>query len=336
MLPDDLNENSSKVVLLTGSGFSKDFGGLLVPDIWMRVYNSDKSNESIRETLRGVVNDNYELAISQLKTEEDISLFMDVLGSIFEEFDRIIASSNSVLESISKFIEIIKNDKKYYFIFSTNQDLLIERTYLHMIQQKMIPGKTLYDIVNFPCVDFKLSEVLKNTQSNTIESQNNYSFRDFNKIVKLVKDQSNIEGLNYVKLHGSFNWQHSDDYVIQISGDDKIVKLKSEKLLDLGYELFQKIMLEKNIIVIVGYGFNDPHINEQIYSSISQGSKIVIIMPLKFSLFLNLEFPFSNNPQYKRIKIIEGVSKYYNCGLLDFINGQKGYFEDLNKYIKSF
>ncbi len=106
----------------------------------------------------------------------------------------------------------------------------------------------------------------------------------------------------YYKLHGSTNWQYDSDDRLTFTDapntieDDKaaIIFGTSYKLqyrdpfLFLAYE-FRKWILECKLLVCVGYGFGDEHINKIIQQALSQNSERLLLSILPFKVDANVE-----------------------------------------------
>ena len=58
--------NPCKFVLLTGAGFSANFGGFLASQMWAKIFNRTSSNPNLREALFG--NQNFEDVYFSLKS----------------------------------------------------------------------------------------------------------------------------------------------------------------------------------------------------------------------------------------------------------------------------
>lgn len=69
----------------------------------------------------------------------------------------------------------------------------------------------------------------------------------------------------YIKLHGSWNWRASDGRSGMVIGRGKETRIMQEPLLSWYLETFESVLSkEGRKLLVIGYGFRDPHINEVI------------------------------------------------------------------------
>lgn len=171
-----------------------------------------------------------------------------------------------------------------------------------------------------------------------IQPQNDYNFEHFIQVIKFEKENQPKTGLvNYVKLHGSAHWQHSEGRDILISGVNKKEKISNFNLLQAEYLLFEKICDVKDLqIVIVGYGFRDPHVNETILSAVENGARLYIVNTMPLDKFFNnndMKFYGGGDGEEKKITVDKAVDRYFSCSLERFINSD--YFKNLQNLIMS-
>ena len=141
------NIKTRKHILLTGAGFTKNFGGFLADEMWSKLFNKVEiqNNSDIRNKLSD--NYDYETVYQEIlhdsKTEyETINTLNKVLSDIYkmqdESYRRYIydgsrekADINHMLPKfIHQFSEVLNEKGKLSergFFFTTNQDLFIER-----------------------------------------------------------------------------------------------------------------------------------------------------------------------------------------------------------------
>ena len=74
--------------------------------------------------------------------------------------------------------------------------------------------------------------------------------------------------LHYIKLHGSFNWKSSDEKRIMVIGHKKESQIANELLLKQYWTTFEEELSKGGVrLLIVGYSFQDEHINKIISQS---------------------------------------------------------------------
>jgi hypothetical protein len=156
---------------------------------------------------------------------------------------------HTVQDFINRFCKV--NEKGY--IFTLNQDLLLERNFFNFWQvgPPTIPGVPLPTCFRGGGRGWFLPNLGKYSSEFDVKVPT-----DFESV-----DLSN--GLNYLKLHGSFNWIDTDDHRLMIMGVDKSSKIISSPLLKNYSEIFRDILFSGDIrLMIYGYSFGDNHIND--------------------------------------------------------------------------
>ena len=85
----------------------------------------------------------------------------------------------------------------------------------------------------------------------------------------------------FVKLHGSHNWITNDGEQLLVLGADKAKTIASNAVLRWYYELFDRDLSEPVKLMIIGYGFRDPHINDTLLKSARANHlKLFVVDPL--------------------------------------------------------
>lgn len=85
----------------------------------------------------------------------------------------------------------------------------------------------------------------------------------------------------YIKLHGSFNWLQNEGSLL-ILGGNKAANIKTFPVLEWYHQMFRDDLESEDLrLMIIGYSFNDPHINDAITGAIgkARNMKIFIIDP---------------------------------------------------------
>ena len=88
-----------------------------------------------------------------------------------------------------------------------------------------------------------------------------------------------IRKLFFWKLHGSSNWKDENGNLM-IFGTNKKEQIKKRPLLKFYIEEFEKVIQGKTLLII-GYSFNDSHINNIIFDAANKykNTKIHIVSP---------------------------------------------------------
>ncbi|MBU0630725.1 MAG: SIR2 family protein [Candidatus Margulisbacteria bacterium] len=286
-------------ILLTGAGFSCNFGGFLSDEIWALIFNNPliQANVNIRNKL---LNDfNFESVYNDILInfpQNDQNIFQNSVIEAFNVQERKI-DPNVINDNLFKFIY------KIDYFFTLNQDLLIER----------YTGKN-------PNYRYKLPHIPAGYPVNS--KTLNY----YDKHIKIDDDKSNIKPINhsnnkqkyYIKLHGSKNWFNTNDHLM-ILGKQKSKKISTSPLLNEYKTLFEAITKQKANILIIGYSFKDDHINELLINAIENKSNIYVVDIQSPKDFARSIGAFTNDTPFPRLfhnislttKIWYGLSGYF-------------------------
>ena len=91
------------------------------------------------------------------------------------------------------------------------------------------------------------------------------------------------------KLHGSSNWQDTDNSPLLILGGEKTKGISRSPLLDYYQDKFKEYLGEPDSkLMVIGYGFGDHHINQSLVVAAETGLKIFIIDPMGAELAFKL------------------------------------------------
>ncbi|MBI3912168.1 MAG: SIR2 family protein, partial [Armatimonadetes bacterium] len=124
----------------------------------------------------------------------------------------------------------------------------------------------------------------------------------------------------YVKLHGSQNWRSSADAQLMVIGKGKTDQISREPLLAWYSELFRAVVLQsERRLLVIGYGFRDEHINNVIADAVANhGLALYVISPVPYDAFRQ---DLRAAPAGE--VILQGLSGYYPCGLLEMFPGDQ-------------
>ena len=269
----------SKKILLTGAGFTKDFGGFLASEMWSFIFNSPSldNHPRIKDILRHdfsyesvyhevIENPEYDEG-EKNAIKEAVKSAYDQLDSHIREYrHRVVnraANSNSVTDFIQRFHG---GSNSRSFFFTLNQDLFVER---YCRDNGIVtPGVTLQGNVR---QDYVLTD---------------YDFQnlpDDNQVTQFFNETNPLRSsqLYYVKLHGSYYWRDSGGDAKMVIGKRKFDQIFQEPLLRYYSELFQEVLSTENVkLFVIGYGFGDEHINKVIDDSIrNHGLDLHIMNP---------------------------------------------------------
>ncbi len=240
----------------------------------------EKNNENLEEILgilysKRVYNKGLQEEDSQ--TEELIKIIEDTI------FDKINISFSS--DDALKILEIYKTfyqkttyrnkDLARVNIFTTNNDLFNEKVLDNLnINYNNGFGGGLERFFNPSRFDFTFSKKIENS----------------------IEKYEPLDNMVYLyKLHGSINWIEAEGNsffnikeINKPNRDEKNIliypnPLKQGKSLTTPYtdifrEFQKKLLLDHSVLFVVGYGFNDEHINNIIYQALSSNSSLSVVV----------------------------------------------------------
>lgn len=304
-----MNFAVSKHILLTGAGFSHNFGGYLTSQMWEHTFNHPDIQKSNKLQQSMIGQWNFEKIFANLKkaNDPDFTVYSRAVEKAFRDHDTILRRAH---EDYSKSIHIsellrwlssfsgVRPEKG--FIFTLNQDLFVERVGGVTLRPKLPSAPTSCQCANFLQADglkkFKLPASV--TEEDLVAS---------------------LENLNLIKLHGACNWtSHAGGDAMAI-GEDKDTFIEKEPLLKGYFRLFEYALRNTKQLWIFGYGFGDKHINELIENSIEKHQlRVYVINPARPDHFH---------------KMIQGHSTTKTLDLACFEKGFSGYIANSLKGI---
>lgn len=302
-------------ILLTGAGFTKNFGGFLADEMWTIIFNHPaiKRQASVRKFM--LDNNDYELIYHTIINDRLGGMFDDhdktairtAVSNAYKQLDYKILAWNSGTSSIeifnvAKLINCFAEDRSSMsYFFTLNQDLLIERHFIRFISHKTLnlPG----DIHIKPASgsDIDRRSPLKTDDFITLPNQD--------KVNKIRSTPLSTHDFHYIKLHGSYNWKSSSGNEMMVIGQGKEEQIMKEPLLEWYYEIFNKALTQGRArLFVIGYGFRDKHINKIIAESIKRHNlQLYVFSPIKpYNFFESL---LSSDGEANTI--YEGICGYY-------------------------
>ncbi|MCK4585135.1 SIR2 family protein [candidate division WOR-3 bacterium] len=316
-------------ILLTGAGFTHNFGTPLAKGMWAEIFNHKEVQSHSR--LRNLMLNNfdyesvyYSVMEGEFSPQEKDAINRAIIDA-YNNIDSIVMyylqyplDTHGVCELIDRFAE---NQKKG-FVFTLNQDLFIKRIHNQRAKKKL----------SLPGVEDKLDMLTIRFQK-PVEKKH-YSQVPTEAKLDTIKDQilSN-EKFFYVKLHGSQDWISSDGSQVMVIGGGKEEQIKKESLLTWYFDLFREVLFQpERCLLVIGYRFGDKHINKIIAEAVEQhGLKIYIVSPQQVD-----DFHSSLLDKNKGLgkKIWRGLSGYFQCTLVqmfpaDSTSGKTQYYKDL-------
>lgn len=265
-------------ILLTGAGFSRNWGGWLAneafeyligsthltPHLRNQLWADKKQNRGFEETLaalQGVAGTKH----GAIELQGMQAAVRDMFGAMNRGFFQ-----NQIEVNNQTHLRLVAFLKKFDAIFSLNQDLLLEHIYCNPFYF-CISNIRNWDNCKSPGVQIADSSQ-SNYPENPLSRPHIPSDAPFN-----VEDNSQP----YFKLHGSSNWHVGDeDNGLLVMGGGKEIEIGRHQLLTWYNQQFKTYMSKPDCkLMVIGYSFNDPHINKPIVDAVRTGLKLFIIDP---------------------------------------------------------
>jgi hypothetical protein len=314
----------NRQILLTGAGFTKNFGGFLASEMWAQIFNSRhiRPHKNLGEILRRDFD--YESVHNRVlvgdNSIDEKSALEKALLDAYQQLDQRIR--NLHINQVSGAVDLDKlrmildrfsgsGNVRGYFL-TLNQDLFIERWHLSE-DQLWVPGISNHvsrrkeaalsdeDIIAVPTAEMMKKHRERNDDSRI----------------------STYGRFQYIKLHGSWNWRTSDGKSAMVIGRGKETRIMQEPLLNWYFEIFESVLSkESRKLLVIGYGFRDPHINEVIARCVNEhGLELYVLSPLPPDEFeYNLKrhaFGLSNDRVSLSGVIWRGLAGYFQGHLRD-------------------
>jgi SIR2-like domain len=260
-------------LLLTGAGFSRNWGGWLADEAFEYLLGCADLLPHHRTLLwkhRG--KGGFESVLQELRDD-----FMRSPGAHTErplqEFDKMLLGMFTTMNQGFDDFEPVKNAGlghqptfvrdflcRFDAIFTLNQDTLLEQKYLR-------------------------SDVREGSQGRWLDAQSPGLLEEDNAYVApgLFRPADPPYSIKervqpYFKLHGSSHWRALNGLNLLIMAENKGTQIDGVALLDWYRREFRARLSQPDArLMIIGYSFRDPHINEILWSSTRSGLKLFIV-----------------------------------------------------------
>jgi hypothetical protein len=269
-----------RYLLLTGAGFSRNWGGWLADEAFEYLLGCAEVTPFVREQLwksKGLKL-GFEDTLRELRDRyaqnqsggllQELRAFEAMLEGMFHTMK--IGFMNTEFEPGQDAARLgpqptpVRNFLcRFDAIFTLNQDTLLEQKYSKSNLQQGSSGKW------FKIQSPGLTEVLVNGQR----------FEPPGVFVPASAPFTLLQNRQpYYKLHGSSNWRTADNSALLILGGNKSTDISKIPLLAWYQTEFARLSQEPPVrIMVIGYGFGDPHINEILNAAASCGAEFFII-----------------------------------------------------------
>jgi hypothetical protein len=317
-------------ILLTGAGFTHNFGAPLAKGMWYLIFNHKHVQAEPRIKNLLLKNIDFESAYYSIiegnYNENEKNAIKVAVSTAYEKLDSIVRDwifrpDNPYpvnIYKVQKLIDLFSRVNKKGFFFTVNQDLFIERHYYNG-QRPLIPG-------------IQHRQEWFSSVFNRPVNRKNYSQLPTKDYIEANGDKilSSSKFL-YLKLHGSQNWMSPRAEQHMVIGRSKAKQLRKEPLLLWYFDIFKNVVLQQNqSLLVIGYGFRDSHINRVISESVEEyGLEIYIISPQPIEDFKK----DMSKSKYRR-QILNGLSGYYPYTFLQLFPSDQSdtqFYQDLRE-----
>jgi hypothetical protein len=246
-------------ILLTGAGFSYNWGGMLASEVSQYLLGCSEVDEELRRLLW--VDGDFEDVLAALQRATDdqgkrrYNVLMSALAGMFNgmglafmqrEFE--FRNPPDTRYSLASFL------MRFDAIFTLNQDTLLEQKYVPFV------GPPKWGRTHLPGL-----KLLGNPQ---------LTGSPHDRIAVMEPNPSDFKlapGVQpYIKLHGSCNWNDGPSGArILIMGGHKAISIGQFSILTWYHQEFRNMLMRPGArLMVIGYSFSDAHINDAIMEAI--------------------------------------------------------------------
>lgn len=299
--------------LLTGAGFSYNWGGYLAREAFDYLLGVTEHDEDLRQVLWAdhAKNWGFETTLARLRkeyeesyspqVEQDLTNMTTAVRRMFGDMWLAFSQSTFDKQFNDKRLGVTRFLSRFDEIFTLNQDTLLETHYLPMVGRDDFAKNTYQGPRNIGAYRPGLVEAYDTLTFGSIAWQI--------PLYKAAEDFVPVPNLQpYIKLHGSIDIQDGRNMML-ILGGDKEADIAKHPLLEAYHEQFKlRLNMQNARLMVIGYSFADAHINKIIFDAIeNSGLKLFLVGPDgAATIGANKSFPL--NPGYKIRNAIVGAS----------------------------
>jgi hypothetical protein len=258
-------------ILLTGAGFSRNWGGMLAPEVFQYLLGCTGLDEELRRMLLRDRSFEDVLGALQRATDPESKRRHDQLASalagMFNEMGQAFMRREFEFRNPpDTHYSLVNFLMRFDAIFTLNQDTLLEQKYIPVV------GPSKWARAHLPGVKY-----LGNPQ---------FTGSVHDRIAIMEPNPSDFQlspsVQPYIKLHGSANWNDgASGGRILIMGGQKAASINQFPLLNWYHQEFRTMLMRPGArLMVIGYSFSDAHINDAIMDAIKQSDlKLFLIDP---------------------------------------------------------
>lgn len=300
--------NMGNKILLTGAGFTHNFGAPLVGGLWAQIFNNPilQQQERVQKLLADSFN--YERVYQYVQSSDDFNrsekeALREAVTQAFEFVDYVVRMPSPGYRDMHhgavKIIEQFTKDRGGSgFFFTLNQDLYVER-------------KCRIPRIKFTAPGLSQDKIISNDMNKLSESD----YVTLPTAEELLVNCGQVDEIApheilYFKLHGSHHWQCSTNEKKPVLADD--LRATEEPLLQWYKEVFERCLAAKDTrLLVIGYSFRDDYINRCLAEHITENNlQLHVLSPVPPQTFKG-----KLAMRVMGSEIYEGLAGYYECGL---------------------
>jgi len=255
--------------LLTGAGFSRNWGGWLANEAFEYLLGAPEIDDYLRNILWGAKlrGEGFEGALSMVqgaytsdKSDETKQHLDRLTQAVIGMFNAMQAAFNT-LDYRQSDLRLQRFLSQFDAIFTLNQDTLLETIYAGVRWSDRWYGSYLpyMRFIEEPAEPYIFMLRAPMTQDS--------------EFITCENDQP------IYKLHGSYNWfeePHGERLVVM--GGNKTASIGAFRVLARYQDEFRTMLSQPDThLMVIGYSFGDPHINDAIWTAATKGMRIFIV-----------------------------------------------------------
>jgi len=278
--------------LLTGAGFSANWGGWIASEVFEYLLGCPEilADDRLRDLLwncqlKGGFEDTlaelqvrHSAGFAQQWSDKQLRSLQNAVGRVFDDMNQSFAGRGALeflrperlLQTTAERALAAERTVQHFLmrfraIFTLNQDLLLEHLYL-----------SKSEVANGVKPELPGLERIQDARAPSGQAWADSSWRPAPHQAPALHEKSQ----SYVKLHGSSNWYAPDGHRVLIIGGSKQQTIGTFPILRSYLNMFEAALMTSGArLMVIGYGFRDNHVNEVLERAISAGLRLFIVDP---------------------------------------------------------